>query len=146
MAKISLGQAEVLDLGNLDAERDWGYAKDYVEGMRLMLQHEHPDTFVLATNRTEKVRRFVELAFQQVGLELEWSGKGEEEVGRERKTGRLLVQVNPAFFRPAEVDLLIGDATKARKDLGWEASVGLEELASLMVAADLRRNERGFSF
>jgi len=146
VAKISLGQAEVLDLGNLDAERDWGYAKDYVEGMRLMLQHEHPDTFVLATNRTEKVRRFVELAFQQVGLELEWSGKGEEEVGRERKTGRLLVQVNPAFFRPAEVDLLIGDATKARKDLGWEASVGLEELASLMVAADLRRNERGFSF
>ena len=106
VAKISLGQAEVLDLGNLDAERDWGYAKDYVEGMRLMLQHEHPDTFVLATNRTEKVRRFVELAFQQVGLELEWSGK----------------------------------------DLGWEASVGLEELASLMVAADLRRNERGFSF
>lgn len=146
VAKIALGKAKLLELGNLDAKRDWGYAKDYVEGMRLMLQHEIPETFVLATNRTETVRRFTELAFRQVGIELEWSGSGEQEVGREVTTGRLLVQVNPIFYRPAEVDLLIGDPAKARKDLGWEPNVGLEELTSLMVAADLRRNETGCSF
>lgn len=146
VAKIALGKASVLELGNLDAKRDWGYAKDYVEGMRLMLQHDTPDTFVLATNRTETVRSFVELAFREIGVELDWSGQAEEEIGRDRRDGRTLIRVNPAYYRPAEVDLLIGDAGKARRELGWEPQVGLEELARVMVAADLRRNETGASF
>lgn len=146
VAKIALGKAELLELGNLDAKRDWGYARDYVEGMRLMLQHDRPDTFVLATNRTETVRSFVELAFRQVGTELDWSGREEQETGRDRATGRVLVRVNPVFYRPAEVDLLIGDPAKARRELGWEPEVGLEELAALMVEADLRRNRAGWSF
>lgn len=146
VAKIALGKAALLELGNLDAKRDWGFAKDYVEGMRLMLQHDVPDTFVLATNRTETVRHFVELAFQQVGFDIAWSGAGDKEVGHDEKTGRLLVRINADFYRPTEVDLLIGDATKARNDLGWTPKMGLEELVSVMVAADLRRNETGTSF
>jgi GDPmannose 4,6-dehydratase len=146
VAKITLGKADILELGNLDAKRDWGYAKDYVEGMRLILQHDRPDTFVLATNRTETVRSFVELAFKHVGTEIEWSGKEEGEVGHDRKTGKMLVRVNPRFYRPAEVDLLIGDAAKAKADLGWESTTTLEELCSLMVQADIGRNERGWSF
>ncbi|MGK6353902.1 GDP-mannose 4,6-dehydratase [Sphingomonas sp. DT-207] len=146
VAKIALGKSEVLELGNLDAQRDWGYAKDYVEGMRLMLQHDTPDTFVLATNRTETVRRFVELAFGQVGIELDWSGKDEAEIGRHRGNGQTVVRVNPAFYRPAEVDLLIGDAGKAKAELGWEPQVQLEELAMLMIEADMRRNKAGWSF
>ena len=146
VAKIALGKAEALELGNLDAKRDWGYAKDYVEGMRLMLQHDEPDTFVLATNRTETVRRFVELAFARVGIELDWSGAAEGETGVDRKSGRTLVRVNPAFYRPAEVELLIGDPAKAARALGWTPRVELEELARLMVDADLRRNQAGWSF
>jgi GDPmannose 4,6-dehydratase len=146
VAKIALGKAELLELGNLDAKRDWGFARDYVEGMRLMLQHDVPDTFVLATNRTETVRRFVELAFQQVGVDIAWSGTGDKEVGHDGKTGRLLVRINADFYRPTEVDLLIGDATKARNDLGWTPKMNLEELVSIMIAADLRRNEIGISF
>ena len=146
VAKIALGKAELLELGNLDAKRDWGYAKDYVEGMRLMLQHDVADTYVLATNRTETVRSFVELAFGQVGIELDWSGSEDTETGADRKTGRTLVRVNPAFYRPAEVELLIGDPAKAKADLGWEPQVQLEELARLMVDADMRRNQAGWSF
>ena len=146
VAKIALGKAELLELGNLDAKRDWGYARDYVEGMRLMLQHNVADTYVLATNRTETVRSFVELAFRNVGIEVDWSGSNDSEVGVDRKTGRLLVRVNPQFYRPAEVDLLIGDPAKARRELGWEPKVGLEEMAALMVDADLRRNKAGWSF
>ena len=146
VAKIALGKAEILELGNLDAKRDWGYAKDYVEGMRLMLQHDTPDTFVLATNRTETVRHFVELAFREVGIELDWTGKEDSEAGTDRKTGKTLVRVNPAFYRPAEVELLIGDPGKAKAQLGWEPSVQLEELARLMVEADIRRNQAGWSF
>lgn len=146
VAKIALGKAELLELGNLDAKRDWGYAKDYVEGMRLMLEHETPDTYVLATNRTETVRTFVELAFGNVGIELDWSGSQENEIGIDRKTGKTLVRVNPQFYRPAEVDMLIGDPAKAKADLGWEPEVRLEELASLMVEADMRRNKAGWSF
>lgn len=146
VSKIALGKADLLELGNLDAKRDWGFAKDYVEGMRLMLQHEVPDTFVLATNRTETVRNFVELAFRQVGIDIDWSGADEQEIGRDRKNGRTLVRVNPAFYRPAEVDLLIGDPAKARRELGWEPVVQLEELAALMVDADMQRNKVGRSF
>lgn len=146
VAKIALGQAELLELGNLDAKRDWGYARDYVEGMRLMLQHDVPDSYVLATNRTESVRRFVELAFSHVGIELDWLGSGENETGIDRKSGKTLVRVNPVFYRPAEVDLLIGDPAKAERELGWKPSVRLEELASLMVEADMRRNGIGWSF
>jgi GDPmannose 4,6-dehydratase len=146
VAKIAQGKAELLELGNLDAKRDWGYAKDYVEGMRLMLQHDVADTYVLATNRTEPVRRFVELAFAHVGIELDWSGKDENEKGIDRKSGKTLVRINPVFYRPAEVDLLIGDAGKAERELGWTPKVKLEELAQLMMEADMRRNTAGWSF
>ena len=146
VAKIHLGMADVLELGNMDAKRDWGYAKDYVEGMRLMMQAEAPDTFVLATNRTETVRDFVELAFSAVGVSLEWSGEQENEVGVCKKTGNTLVKVNPRYYRPAEVDLLIGDPSKARDVLGWEAETTLEQLCDMMVKADLVRNEKGMSY
>ncbi len=146
VAKIAHGKADILELGNLDAKRDWGYAKDYVEGMRLMLQHDVPDTYVLATNRTETVRHFVELAFAQIGVVLEWSGKEENEIGVDPKSGQTRVRINPAFYRPAEVDLLIGNPGKAERDLGWKPVVELEELARLMVEADMRRNAAGWSF
>ena len=146
VAKIALGKADLLELGNLDAKRDWGYAKDYVEGMRLMLQHDVPETYVLATNRTETVRTFVEMAFRQVEIDIDWSGKDENETGVDRKTGKLLVRINPQFYRPAEVELLIGDPAKAQRELGWTPQVQLEELTALMVEADMRRNKAGWSF
>lgn len=146
VAKIHLGQADVLELGNLDAKRDWGYAKDYVDGMWRMLQADVPDTFVLATNRTETVRNFVELAFAAVGVSLEWSGKNEAEVGRCSKSGKTVVKINPQFYRPAEVDLLIGDPSKAQRILGWKAETTLEQLCDMMVKADIRRNEQGVSY
>jgi GDPmannose 4,6-dehydratase len=146
IAKVALGKADRLELGNLDAARDWGYAKDYVRGMWQMLQHDEADSFVLATGREETVRRFVELACKHVDIELEWEGSGEAERGRNKATGDVLVAVNPAFFRPAEVDRLIGDAGKAQAALGWCAKTSLEELCALMVDADLRRNRAGWSF
>ncbi len=146
VAKIKLGQAEVLELGNLDAKRDWGFAKEYVEGMWRMLQADEPDTFVLATNRTETVRSFVELAFKAVDVELAWSGKNEEEIGKCAKSGTTLVRINPQFYRPAEVDLLIGDPARATAKLGWKPETSLEDLCAMMVKADLGRNERGASF
>jgi GDPmannose 4,6-dehydratase len=146
VAKIHLGKLEVLELGNLDAQRDWGYAKDYVDGMYRMLQHATPDTFVLSTNRTVSVRDFVALSFAHVGITIDWVGQAEEEKGVDRQTGRTLVRVNPKFYRPAEVDLLIGEARKAEEELGWKAKVSLEELCTLMVEADLRRNKLGWSF
>ena len=146
VAKIALGKADMLELGNLDAKRDWGYAKDYVEGMRLMLQHDVPETYVLATNRTETVRTFVEMAFRQVEIDIDWSGSEENETGVDRKTGKQLVRINPQFYRPAEVELLIGDPAKAQRELGWTPQVQLEELTALMVEADMRRNKAGWSF
>ena len=146
VAKIKLGKLDCLELGNLDAKRDWGYAKDYVEGMYLMLQAKESDTFVLATNRTETVRDFVKLAFKAVDIELEFSGKDENEIAKDKQTGKVVVKVNPKYYRPAEVDLLIGNPKKAKEILGWEPKCTLEELCSMMVKEDLRRNEIGFSF
>jgi len=146
VAKISLGKLDTLELGNLDAKRDWGFAKEYVEGMWRMLQADEPDTFVLATNRTETVRDFVDMAFRAVNMQLEWRGKDDKEHGVCTKTGKTLVRVNPKFYRPSEVDLLIGNSSKAKEKLGWEPKTSLEELCAMMVSADLRRNESGFSF
>lgn len=146
IAKIKLGKQDVLDLGNLDAKRDWGYAKDYVEGMWRMLQADTPDTYVLATNRTETVRDFVTMAGKAAGYDIKWEGKDQNEVGIDNASGRTLVRVNPKFYRPAEVDLLIGSPEKARKELGWEPQITLEQLCQMMVDADIRRNEAGFSF
>jgi GDPmannose 4,6-dehydratase len=146
MAKIKMGKQDLLELGNMDAKRDWGYAKEYVEGMWCMLQADKPDTYVLATNRTETVRDFVTMAGKAVGFELVWQGKAENEVGIDRNSGKTLVRVNPKFYRPAEVELLIGNPEKARRDLGWEPKTTLEQLCQMMVEADIRRNERGISF
>jgi GDPmannose 4,6-dehydratase len=146
VAKIKLGQQDLLELGNMNAKRDWGYAKDYVEGMYLMLQAEKPDVYVLATNRTETVRDFVTMSCQAVDINIEWQGKDEKEIAVDTATGKTLVQVNPKFYRPAEVELLIGNPAKAKEDLGWEATTTLEQLCKMMVDADLRRNEQGFSF
>ncbi|MGJ7918632.1 GDP-mannose 4,6-dehydratase [Massilia sp. LXY-6] len=146
VAKIVLNKLDVLELGNLDAKRDWGYAREYVEGMWRMLQVDQPDTYVLATNRTETVRDFVTMAFKGASIDIEWQGQGEEETGHCGRTGKLLVRVSPKFYRPAEVDLLIGDSSKAQRELGWKATTNLEQLCQMMVDADLRRNELGFSF
>ncbi len=146
MAKIKLGKLAVLELGNMDAKRDWGYAKEYVEGMWRMLQADKPDTYVLATNRTETVRDFVSMAAKAAGFDLGWDGVAEQEVGVDRLSGKVLVRVNPRFYRPAEVELLIGNPEKARRDLGWAPSTSLEDLCQMMVEADVFRNERGFSF
>ncbi|KLU27758.1 GDP-D-mannose dehydratase [Caballeronia mineralivorans PML1(12)] len=145
VAKISLGKLDVLELGNIDAKRDWGFAKEYVEGMYRMLQADEPDTFVLATNRTETVRDFVTMAFKAVGIELSWRGEAEKEEGVD-SNGKVLVRVNPKFYRPAEVELLIGDPTKAKEKLGWEPKTTLEQLCKMMVEEDRRRNKEGFSF
>lgn len=145
-AKIKLGLLHVLELGNMDAKRDWGFAKEYVEGMYLMLQADDPDTYVLATNRTESVRDFVRMAFKATEVELDFRGQGLDEVGIDVRSGKTRVRVNPKFYRPAEVDLLIGDPTKARTKLGWSARTTLEDLCRLMVEADLRRNAGGISF
>ncbi len=146
VAKIKLGKQDVLELGNMDAKRDWGFAKDYVEGMWRMLQADKPDTFVLATNRTETVRDFVTMAFKAVDIELDWQGSEESEVAVDKASGNVVVKVNPKFYRPAEVDLLIGDPAKAKKELGWQPKAPLEELCKMMVEADLKRNKNGFSF
>lgn len=146
IAKIKLGKLDVLELGNMDAKRDWGYAKDYVEGMWRMLQHHTPDTYVLATNRTETVRDFVTLAAKAADIQLEWRGHAEQEVAIDVATGKEIVRVNPKFYRPAEVELLIGNPDKAKTELGWEPKTTLEQLCQMMVEADLRRNNIGFSF
>ncbi|SAL51206.1 GDP-mannose 4,6-dehydratase [Caballeronia sordidicola] len=145
VAKIALGKLDVLELGNIDAKRDWGFAKEYVEGMHLMLQADEADTFVLATNRTETVRDFVTMAFKATGVELNWRGAGEKEEGVD-SNGKVLVRVNPKYYRPAEVELLIGNPAKAKEKLGWEPKTTLEQLCKMMVEEDLRRNKAGFSF
>ncbi len=146
VARIVLGKQEALELGNLDARRDWGYAPEYVDGMRRMLAAARADTYVLATGRTETVRRFVELAFGAADVAIVWRETALDEVGVDAKSGRTLVRVSPAFYRPAEVDVLTGDPGRAKRELGWEATTSLEALARMMVEADLTRVERGVSF
>ncbi|MBK1692007.1 GDP-mannose 4,6-dehydratase [Ectothiorhodospira mobilis] len=142
VARIHHGLQSRLELGNLDARRDWGYAPEYVEGMWRMLQTDRPDTYILATGRTESVRDFVTLAFRAAGIELVWEGEGAQEQGIDPATGQVRVAVNPAFYRPAEVDLLIGDPSKARRELDWAPRTDLETLCRLMVRADLERVAR----
>lgn len=146
VAKIKLGQLDCLCLGNLDAKRDWGYAQEYVEGMWRMLQAAEPDTYVLATNRTETVRDFVRLAFKSAGINIAFRGKAEGETAVDTDNGKTVVRVAPAFCRPAEVELLIGDPAKAKTQLGWAPTTTLEQLCQMMVDADMRRNELGLSF
>lgn len=145
VAKIKQGKLDCLELGNLDAKRDWGFAKDYVDGMWRMLQASTPDTYVLATNRTETVRDFVSMAFKVAGINLRFEGKDENEVAIDTETNRTLVRISRKFYRPAEVELLIGDSSKAQKELGWVPTTTLEQLCAMMVEADLSRNAKGIS-
>ncbi len=140
-ARIQLGVGPHLFLGNLNAKRDWGHARDYVEGMWRMLQQEDPHDYVLATGRATSVRTFCSLAFEQVGLPLEWRGDGKDEKGHCKKSGRILVEVDPRYYRPAEVDHLLGDPSLAREQLGWEPTTSLEELVREMVHEDLQREQ-----
>ena len=145
-AKIALGKLDCLELGNLEAKRDWGFAKDYVEGMHAMLQAPKADTFVLASGITTTVRDFVKMSFEALDIALVFESEGVNEVARDKKTGKVVVKVNPEFFRPAEVDLLIGDASKAKEQLNWSAKTNLNELCAMMVKADLERAKNGFEF
>lgn len=140
-AKISLGLQDHLELGNMNAKRDWGHSADYVRGMWLMLQQDKPDDYVLATNETRTVREFVEIAFKTVQIEIKWEGTGIEEIGRDKKTNKVLVKVNPDFFRPSEVELLIGNPEKAEKKLEWRREISFEELVTRMVQNDVALNK-----
>lgn len=139
VARKKIGMNEKLYLGNLNAKRDWGFAGDYVEAMWLMLQQEVPEDFVIATGKTHSVREFVELAFHEVGIEIEWSGEGINEVGIDKKTRDILIEIDPRYYRPTEVELLLGDSTKAKEKLGWEAKVGFRELVKMMIEGDMRK-------
>ena len=141
-ARIKLGLQKVLYLDNLNAKRDWGFAGDYGQAMWLILQNNKPDDFVIAAGEKHTVREFVELAFKEVGIEIKWSGRGVEEEGIDRSTGQVLVKVDPRYFRPAEVAVLLGDAAKMRSLLGWEPKVKFKQLVRLMVKADLEIAER----
>lgn len=141
VAKISLGKLNLFELGNIDAKRDWGFAKDYVEGMWLMLQEDTPNTYVLATNRTETVRDFISLAFSAVNIDVEFIGKNEDELAIDRATGKVVLKINSNYYRPAEVDLLVGDYSKANVNLGWKPTTSLEDLCQMMVDADIKRNK-----
>ena len=146
VAKIKLGKLDCMDLGNIDAKRDWGFAKEYVEGMWRMLQADEPDTFVLATNRTETVRDFVRMAFKGAGMAVEFKGTAEAETAIDTATGKTVMRINPKFYRPAEVELLIGNPEKAKAKLGWAPATTLEQLCQMMVEADIQRNQAGASF
>ncbi len=139
LARIKFGQQEVLELGNLEAQRDWGFAGDYVEGMWRMLQQDKPDDYVLATGQTQTVHHFIDVAAKAMDMELEWSGEAEQTKARDSKTGKVVVQINPEFYRPAEVELLLGSPEKAKGKLGWELKVSFEQLVQMMAEADLER-------
>ncbi|MBS1492663.1 MAG: GDP-mannose 4,6-dehydratase [Bacteroidetes bacterium] len=138
VAAISKGKQDKVTLGNLDSKRDWGFAPEYCEGMWMMMQKDTPEDYVLATGETHTVKEFTELAFKSVGIEIAWEGKEENEIGKDTKSGKIVVAVDPTYYRPTEVDLLIGDASKAKKNLGWEPKVKFEELVDIMVKADLK--------
>lgn len=142
VARIKLGVQDHLELGNMDSKRDWGHSEDYVNAMWLMLQQDTPDDYVIATNETRTVREFVETAFRHVGMTVEWSGTGVNEVGIDKETGKMIVSINPAFFRPAEVEILLGDATKAESKLGWKREVSFSSLVERMVENDLKLVEK----
>jgi GDPmannose 4,6-dehydratase len=144
VARIQKGRQDEILLGNLDAKRDWGYAKEYVECMWLMLQQDKPDDFVIATGETRTVREFVEFAFSVIDVEIIWSGLGVEEIGVDKANGRVLVRVDPSYYRPSEVELLWGDASKASKKLGWKPKVSVQKLAEMMVRYDLEYDEFGY--
>ncbi len=146
VARIALGDKMPIELGNIDAKRDWGFAKEYVDGMYRMLQHNEADTFVLATNEAYTVRQFVELAFAAVDMTVTWTGSKENEQGHDAKTGQLLVKIEPKFYRPAEVELLIGDYSKAEKVLGWKPQTDIESLCTMMVKSDLEKVKAGLTF
>jgi GDPmannose 4,6-dehydratase len=141
IAHIRAGRYDAIELGNLDTRRDWGFAQEYVEGMWRMLQADEPDNFILATGRTETVRDFARMAFAAAGMDVHFSGTGMDEIGTDVATGQTVLRINPKFYRPAEVDVLMGDASKAREKLGWVAQTGLEALCTMMVKADLRRHQ-----
>ena len=143
VSKISKGLQETISLGNLNSKRDWGYAKEYVEMMWLMLQQDEPDDFVAATNKSYTIKYFVELAFKEIGVKIEWTGKDSEEKGYDKATGKLRVEVDSKYFRPTEVELLIGDAKKAKEKLGWESKTSIEELVHKMVQYDLNNDDYG---
>lgn len=136
LSKIKLGLQEVLELGNLDAKRDWGYAKEYVEAMWRMLQHSKADDFVIATGETHSVREFIEASCEELNIKLAWEGEGVDEIGIDKTSGKTIIKINPQYFRPTEVDLLLGDPTKAKRELGWEAKIKFADLARLMTRAD----------
>lgn len=142
LSQIRHGLRDVLKLGNLDAKRDWGYAKEYVEAMWLMLQQDRADDYVIATGRCYSVRHFVEIAARHAGYEIIWEGEGRDEIGIDRKSGKTIVVIDPRYFRPAEVDLLIGDPSKARNELGWEPMVGIEQLVAIMMEHDMKEAEK----
>lgn len=146
LARVKLGKQTHIELGNLEAKRDWGYAKDYVDGMWRMLQADKPDVYVLATGRTETVRQFVEMNCRALEIEIAWEGQAEKEIGIDTNTGKTIIKINPKYYRPAEVDLLVGNPAKAKAELGWEAQTTLEELCAMMVKADLDRVNRGVFF
>ena len=136
-AMYSKGLVDKLEIGNMDSKRDWGYAKEYVEGMYLMLNQEKPDDYVLATGETHSVRKFIEICFEKIGKKIEWSGEGIEEFGIDVSNGKKIIEINPQYFRPAEVDLLVGDPSKAKNKLNWKSTTNIEELAEIMVSSDL---------
>lgn len=146
VAKIKLGKSNILELGNIEAKRDWGYAKEYVEGMWLMLQTDLPETYVLATGRTKSVRDFATLAFKAAGIDVEFKGSGVDEIAVDIDTGETVLRINPNLYRPADVELLVGDYSKAQNQLGWTPKTSLETLSEIMVKADLKRVESGISF
>ena len=142
VARIKFGIQDYVELGSLDAKRDWGHAQDYVEAMWLLLQQDHADDFVIATNETRTVREFAELAFKHAGIDVEWKGSGLDEIGIDKATGKVVVKVNPKFFRPAEVEILLGNPAKAEKELGWERKIPFSELVRRMVDNDLKLVEK----
>ena len=142
VARIKLGVQDHLELGNMDSKRDWGHSKDYVKAMWLLLQQDHADDYVIATNETRTVRVFVEVAFGHVGIEIEWEGTGVDEIGKDKATGKTIVKVNPQFFRPAEVDILLGNPAKAEKELGWKREISFSQLVERMVKNDLALVEK----